>query len=254
MTSKTPLGKLPAAVFGDLDIPRYPQAVIDAFLALEDLTGTVSDAMDELGLCGVVPGCDLPPTLPGRRMAGPALTLRNVEQRDDAYKGAKDRISKMAEIEAHNLAEPGDVLVIEGVVGVSNMGGLSAAIAKRQGEAGAVIDGAIRDVEQSRSQDFPIWSRGVSSITGKWRLETVAINGIVHIRGVQVRPGDLVVADEGAICFIPREAVETVLKRAQEIGEGEARRYRDIQDGMPIPELARRTHVYKFSQDQREAT
>ena len=158
-----------------------------------------------------------------------------------------DRVSKMAEIEAHNLSEPGDVLVIEGVVGISNMGGLSATIAKRQGQAGAVVDGGIRDVEQSRSIGFPLWTRGVSSITGKWRLETIAINGVVRICGVQVRPGDLVVADEGAVCFVPRESVDAVLQRAREIAEGETRRYADINAGVPVPELAKRTNVYKFN-------
>ena len=245
--NKKPLGKIPPNAIELLEISRYPHDVIAGFQALEDLTGTVSDALDELGIEGVVPGCDLVPTLPSARIIGPALTLRNIVQRDSSFKGAKERVSKMAEIEAHNLAQAGDVLVIEGVAGISNMGGLSASIGHREGEVGAIVEGGIRDVQQSRDLGFPIWSRGVTSITGKWRLETVAVNGVVSIRGVQVRPGDLVVADEGAICFIPRESVTAVLKRATEIAEGEARRYADIRAGVPVPELAQRTHVYKFN-------
>lgn len=245
--TKQPIGKVPPETIERLTIDRYPRETIEGFNALGDLTGTVSDAMDELGLDGVVPASVLAPTIPLSRIVGPALTLRNVEQRDNAYKGARERLSKMAEIEAHNLAEAGDVLVIEGVVGVSNMGGLSASIGKRQGEVGAIVDGGVRDIEQQREIGFPVWTRGVSSITGKWRLQTVAINGTVRVCGVQVRPGDLVVADEGAVCFVPREHVAAVLKRAQEIGEGEARRYADINAGMPVPELAMRTHVYKFN-------
>ena len=245
--NKQPLGKIPPAAIELLEFPRYSPDTIEGFRALEDLTGTVSDALDELGIEGVVPGCLLQPTLPSARIVGPALTLRNVVQRDSSFKGARERVSKMAEIEAHNLAEPGDVLVIEGVAGVSNMGGLSASIGCREGEVGAIIDGGIRDVQQSRDLRFPVWSRGASSVTGKWRLETVAVNGVVTICGVQVRPGDLVVADEGAVCFIPREAVTAVLKRAREIAEGEAKRYADIRAGVPVPELAQRTHVYKFN-------
>jgi regulator of RNase E activity RraA len=246
MSDKKPIGKIPPEAILRLDIERYPASIIEGFRALGDLTGTVSDAMDEMGLEGVIPASVLAPTLPRARIVGPALTLRNVEQRDNAYKGAQERISRMAEIEAHNLAEPGDVLVIEGVAGISNMGGLSATIAKRQGEVGAIVDGGVRDVEQQREIGFPVWTRGVSSITGKWRLQTVAVNGTVRVCGVQVRPGDLVVADEGAVCFVPREAVEAVLKRATEIFEGESRRYADINAGVPVPELAMRTHVYKF--------
>ena len=246
MADKELTGKVAREAIVTLDIPRFPADLIEGFRALEDLTGTVSDAMDEMGLAGVVPSSVLKPTLGDARIVGPALTLRNIEQRDQPYKGARDRVSKMAEIEAHNLAKPGDVLVIEGVDGISNMGGISAAIAKRQGEVGAIIDGGIRDVAHSRSIKFPVWSRSISSVTGKWRLQTVAINGPVRINGCQVNSGDLVVADEGAICFVPREHAEAVLKRAQEIGEGEARRYADIDAGVSVPELAKRTHVYKF--------
>ncbi|MBN3729635.1 RraA family protein [Burkholderia sp. Tr-20390] len=245
--TKRPLGKIPREAVLQLTIPRYDRDIIESFHQLEDLTGTVSDALDELGIATVVPGCNLPPNFCSARIVGPALTLRNVEQRDNSYRGAKERVSKMAEIEAHNLAEPGDVLVIEGVVGISNMGGLSVTIAQRQGEVGAIIDGSIRDVQHAREHLFPIWSRGPSSVTGKWRLETVAVNGTVTILGVQVRPGDLVVADEGAVCFIPQDTVQAVLKRAHEIAAGEAKRYADIREGVPVPELAQRTHVYKFT-------
>jgi regulator of RNase E activity RraA len=245
-TEKKLTGKVPREAIALLDIPRYAPEIIEGFKALGDLTGSVSDAMDELGLVGTVPASVLRSTLPNSRIVGPALTLRNIEQAESAYKQARDRVSKMAEIEAHNLAMPGDVLVIEGVDGISNMGGLSATIAKRQGEVGAIIDGGTRDVEQSRSQSFPIWSRSISSITGKWRLQTIAINGPVRIAGVQVWPGDLVIADEGAVCFVPRLSVEAVLKRTKEIVEGEGRRYQDIEAGVPVPELATKTHVYKF--------
>ena len=247
MPEKELTGKVPREAIAMLEIPRYAAEVITAFRALGDMSGTVSDAMDEIGIAGVVPASTLKPTVPGAKLCGPALTLRNVEQRDQAYKGARDRISRMAEIEAHNLAQAGDVLVIEGVDGISNMGGISATIGKRQGEIGAVVDGGVRDVEEQRAIGFPVWSRSISSITGKWRLQTVAINGPVRIAGVQVNAGDLVIADEGAVCFVPRDAVEAVLKRAQEIAEGEARRYADVAAGVPVPELARKTHVYKFT-------
>lgn len=246
MPSKSPIGKIAREAIAMLDIPRYSADIIEGYRLLTDLSGTVSDALDEMGIAAVVPGSVLRPTLPAARIVGPALTLRNIEQKTQPYKGAKDRLSGMAEIEAHNLAEPGDVLVIEGVDGISNMGGISATIAKRQGEAGAIVDGGIRDVEEQRNVGFPIWSRSISSITGKWRLQTVAINTAVRIAGVQVNPGDLVVADEGAVCFVPRDLAEAVLARAKEIAEGEARRYADIRAGVPVPELAARTHVYKF--------
>jgi 4-hydroxy-4-methyl-2-oxoglutarate aldolase len=245
-TEKRLTGKVPREAIRMLEIPRVPKAIIDGFLALGDLSSTVSDAMDEMGLYGVVPASTLRPTIPGSRIVGPAITLRNIEQPFQAYKGAQDRTSRLAEIEGHNLAQPGDILVIEGVADISNMGGISSTIAKRQGEAAAIVDGAIRDVAESVSIGFPRWASSVSPITGKWRIQTVEINGPIRVCGVPVKPGDIVVADDDGVCFVPREHAEVVLRRATEIRAGETRRYNEIRAGVPVPDLAQRTYVYKF--------
>ncbi|NJN64468.1 MAG: hypothetical protein HC882_06030, partial [Acidobacteria bacterium] len=77
---------------------------------------------------------------------------------------------------------------------------------------------AHRDVATSAQHRLSIWARGVSLITGKWRVETVAINGPVQICGVPVNAGDLVVADDNGVCFIPRARISEVLARAQALG------------------------------------
>src|SRR5689334_16245764 len=167
--------------------PRPPDGAIERFLAIGDPTGVVSDAMDELGIpLGVIGASVLRPTIPGTTMVGPALTVRNVLQRADPLEGARHRINRMAEFEAHNLASQGDVLVIQGVARMSNMGGISALTGKRQGEAGAVVMGGVRDISHSRVVGYPVWSSEVSPVTGKWRIETVEINGSVEIGDVRV--------------------------------------------------------------------
>lgn len=235
-------GKIARERIAALDFPRPPREVIESFLALTDLAGTVSDAMDELGIAGAVPGALLEPTLPGARMVGPALTLRNIMQSVPASLGAQRRQSKQADVEAHNLARPGDVLVIEGVPGISSLGGNSATLGKRQGEAGAIVDGGTRDVATSQSIGYPVWARGVTPITGKWRLETVAINGPVQIAGVPVNPGDLVVADANGVCFIPRGRIDEVLARARELSAGEEQRNRDVAAGMSLVDVVNKSY------------
>lgn len=234
-----------------LDIPRPSRETINAFLALTDLAGTVSDAMDELGISGAIPAAVLAPALPGARMAGPALTIRNIMQSVPPTLGAMERKSKQADLEAHNLAQPGDVIVIEGVAGISSLGGNSAALGKRQGEAGAIVDGATRDVATARRLGYPVWARGVSLITGKWRLETVAINGPVQIAGVPVSPGDLAIADDNGVCFVPRNRIQEVLDRASALSAGEEERNRDVAAGLSIAEVANKAYFRKIT--KREA-
>ncbi|MGC2125898.1 MAG: RraA family protein, partial [Xanthobacteraceae bacterium] len=171
------------------------------------------------------------------RVVGRALTVRNVASSAPVPDKVKAGVSGLGEIEAHNLAEPGDVLVVQGVDQVSNLGGMSATIGHRQGEIGAIVDGGARDVDHSRAIGLPVWSRSVSPITGKWRVETVAVNKPVTVCGVTVNPGDVVLADETGICFIPRERAADVLARAQRNAAAEKLREEKIASGTPIAEL-----------------
>jgi 4-hydroxy-4-methyl-2-oxoglutarate aldolase len=236
MTKKT-LGKLPDSAFGVIELPIIPAQIIDGFGSLPDLTGTVSDAMDELGIIGAVPATVLVPRHPAARLVGRALTVRNVAATAFVPDKVKAGISGLGEIEAHNLAEPGDVIVLQGVDLCSNLGGISATIGHRQGERGAIVDGGVRDVDHSRSIGYAIWSRSISPITGKWRVETVAINKPVSICGIAVEPGDLVLADETGVCFVPRTRAAEVLQRAQRSVAAEKQREEKIASGAPVPEL-----------------
>jgi len=60
--AKRLLGKLKPEAVGMLELPRLPREIMDGFRALGDLTGTASDAMDQLGIAGAVPGSDLLPS------------------------------------------------------------------------------------------------------------------------------------------------------------------------------------------------
>lgn len=234
---KKTLGKLEASAFGTLALAALPSEILDGYRALPDLTGMSSDAMDELGIRGVVPAALLRPTDPTARIVGRALTVRNVLANKPVADAVKGGMSMLAEIEAHNLAEPGDILVLQGVDHISNMGSISASIGRRQGELGAIVDGAVRDIDHSREIGYAIWSRSVSPITGKWRIETVAVNQPVSICGITVSPGDLVLADEVGVCFIARERAADVLERAKRIAANEVTRQGKIASGAPMSEL-----------------
>jgi 4-hydroxy-4-methyl-2-oxoglutarate aldolase len=226
-----------------LKTPRPPDGAVERFLAISDPTGLTSDAMDELGVApGVIAASVLKPTIPGTTMVGPALTVRNVVQRIDPLEGARNHVNRMAEFEAHNLASAGDVLVIQGIAQLSNMGGISALTGKRQGEAGAIVMGGIRDIAHSRMVGYPVWASEVSPVTGKWRLETVEINGSVQISEVRVEPGDLVVADDSGVCFIPRDYILEVLELVEKKAKAEEIRCKAIVGGAPVPDISRSTY------------
>jgi 4-hydroxy-4-methyl-2-oxoglutarate aldolase len=229
-----------------MSTPPPPAGAVERFKAIGDPTGVISDAMDELGIpAGVIGASVLKPTMAGTTMVGPALTVRNVLQRIDPLAGARNHVNRMAEFEAHNLATPGDVLVIQGVSAISNMGGISAQTGKRQGEAGAVVMGGIRDIAHSRAVGYPLWASEISPVTGKWRLETVEINGSIQVGEIRVEPGDLVVADDTGVCFIPRDYILEVLELAESKAKAEGLRCKAIDGGIPVPDISRATYGEK---------
>ena len=215
--------------------PKPPEGAVERFLALGECTSLISDVMDELGIpSGTIGASILKPTLPGKLVVGPALTVRNIRQRSDPLR-AGTHVNRMAEFEAHNLAEDGDVLVISGVSGMSNMGGISSYTGQRQGERGAIVMGGVRDVRHSRSIGYPVWASEITPVTGKWRLETVEINGEIQMADVRVNPGDLVVADDTGVCFIPRVDIMRVLELCEKKKNAENKRIEAITQGVPVP-------------------
>jgi 4-hydroxy-4-methyl-2-oxoglutarate aldolase len=231
-------GRLARHQIVTLTLTRVPAALLARYRALDDLTSTVSDTMDMMGVNGVIPASILRPSISGARMVGQAITLRNALVATTAPGMRHAGASRLADIECHNLAEPGDVLVIQGTDGISSMGAFSAHIGKRQGESGAVVDGAVRDIANTRALPYPIWSSGPSPKTGKFRLESVELNGPVLIAGVHVRAGDLVLADDDGICFVPIERAETILHLAERRAVDERERAASIDLGMSVPDLA----------------
>src|SRR3984893_15431029 len=238
-SSKQLTGRVPRGAIGQMEIPRLPGDLLEAYRGLRDLTGMSSDAMDSLGIAGAVPASLLRPTDPRARVVAQAITVLNLARKDSAADAARANDNRLGDIEAHNLAESGDVLVVQGIDGISSMGSISASVGKRQGEAGAIVDGAVRDIDHSRSIGYPVWTSGVSPITGKWRIETIAANKRVSIAGIEVKPGDLVSADECGVCFVPFARAAEVLALAQRLSTAEAARLTKLADGISLADFVK---------------
>lgn len=125
---------------------------------------------------------------------------------------------------ALDMAEPGDVIVVEGSADVTQAvaGELMLLHAQARGIAGFVIDGAIRDLAAFREHDFPCYARG-HTLRGPSKVGPGEINVAVTVGSMPVRPGDLIVGDEDGVIAIPVDQLELVLQgaRKQAAREGE---------------------------------
>ncbi|TKT69440.1 RraA family protein [Aquamicrobium sp. LC103] len=233
-------GQVPQERISKIRFPRPSKEVIAEFEALDDLTTTISDVLDSLGIRGTIAGSHMPPLLPGKKIVGTAVTVRSIPERKTSTQGYIDKdFIQMSTRESYYLGEPGDILVCDfgGNLEVSNMGGQSVTVAKSRGFVGAIVNGAVRDVDTIRNADYPVWCKGVTPITGKFRMQAMELNGPVTVHDIMVEAGDLIVADGSGICAIPFDLIETVLEKVKGILAEEATMRDLIESKRPLDEL-----------------
>jgi regulator of RNase E activity RraA len=195
------------------EIERLPASTIEELRSTRGLSATVSDVLDQLGWSLTVPATLLAPRQPDAVVVGYAITAEYVPTRRRPGSGFATVADVGSEAPppafdpGYRHGESGDVLVLaaHGADGTSVLGGRVARAVRRHGIGGVIADGAVRDLDEILAVGLPVWSRGVTPITGKSRLEQVAINRPVFFAGVQVYPGDLVIADRSGVCFVPSE-------------------------------------------------
>jgi regulator of RNase E activity RraA len=234
------MGLIPIERIKTWQVPRPSKPLLQELLSFDGLTPTLSDILDSMGLTGAVPGSVLKPVLSGKKIAGPVVTLKYIPEQMTPAQSFHDRArAKLADRDAYALTEPGDIVVIDGggTAEVSAMGGLSTTVAKSYGLAGNIVDCGVRDVAEMRKLDYPVWSRGITPITGKFRFEAFEINGPVVCAGIQVSPGDLAVADDTGVVFIPQKFIGEVLRRAIEASKKEEHLMQALEEGSSLTEI-----------------
>ena len=193
-------------------------------------TASISDAMDKLGIpCGLL---GIQAVIPGQKICGEAFTVHYVPC--GMEKGTVGNFI--------DDVKPGQVVVIDnaGRTYCTIWGDIMTFTAKTKGIEGTVIDGVCRDVDGIRKLGYPIYSKGKYMVTGKERVQVDAVNVPVAISGVQVRPGDIILADEsGAVC-IPKERAEEILGIAKHIEEVEQAIIAEVKKGSTLKDARKK--------------
>lgn len=116
---------------------------------------------------------------------------------------------------ALSQGRPQDVIVVDGAGCLSNalVGELMLLQAQRSQVAGFVIDGAVRDVDAFRDENFPCFARGVTH-RGPYKTGPGEMNIPVSVDGLVVSPGDIVIGDADGILAIPQNHASSILNLA----------------------------------------
>lgn len=207
-----------------MEIIALPRETIAAFQQLD--TPGVSDAMDRLGIpCALF---NIKPIVPGTKLCGQAFTVHYT-----ACGQVKGTVGDFLDD-----VQPGQVVVIDngGRMDCTVWGDIMSICASRKGIAGTVIDGVCRDLPAIRELNYPIFSKGYYMSTGKDRVYVDRLNEPVTVSGLQVLPGDLLLADDSGAVVIPCAHAGEILAAAREIAAVEDRIVAQVRAGKLLRE------------------
>ena len=164
------------------------------------------------------------PVWPGAVVIGTALTV-NLRPSDNLFLHR-----------AICQAAPGYVLIAAtgGCTGYAVWGDMMTRAALKAGAAGTVVDGVVRDVDDIREFQYPVFAFG-SVPQGTHRDGPGQINVPIACGGVTVAPGDLVFGNADGVAVVPREIVAEILPLAEKKLAGENARFVEIGQGKLAP-------------------
>jgi 3-hexulose-6-phosphate synthase/6-phospho-3-hexuloisomerase len=184
---------------------------------------SAANLSDALHRAGVLEG--LRPLFRGIKMAGRVLTVRT-------YPGdwAKP-------VEAIDVAQPGDVIVIDaGGIGPAIWGELATHSALQKGVAGVVIEGALRDSGDIVRLGFPAFARLIMPNAGEPR-GFGEIGVPLRIGGTRVETGDYILGDDDGVAVLPQRLAVEYANRAMDVLEKENRIREEIKEGRTLAEV-----------------
>jgi 4-hydroxy-4-methyl-2-oxoglutarate aldolase len=192
-------------------------------------SGVISDAMQRLGLRGWMDG--LHPIGGGERFAvGRARTLLFGPKRGDGA-WSKTMYATIASL------APGEILVF-GAGGTKEnlMGDNMATYAARHGLAAMVTDSPVRDSAGISALAMPVFAAGVA-VRLPLEIEPIALDVCVTCAGAQVRPSDVMVANEDGVLVIPAPRLGDVLHQVEDVLGIETALQAAIASGAPLAEI-----------------
>jgi regulator of RNase E activity RraA len=134
---------------------------------------------------------------------------------------------------------PDNVIVVEQTTGIDAgcWGGLLSLGAKVRNIAGVIADGPVRDIDEARQYEFPVFSTALTARTARGRVVEKGTHVPVQVWGITVNSGDYVIADSSAVIFIRAQDIEGVLEAAEAIARREAAMAKALLAGTPIGQV-----------------
>jgi regulator of RNase E activity RraA len=181
-------------------------------LSTEVSTAQLSDALDAVGRRDQVMAGDIVALARGTRAVGRAATVQFAPVDHDVEEPYEQAIEFIDGLAAGAMA----VIATGGARRSAFWGELFSAAAIGRGAAGVVCDSYVRDSPKVIALGFPAFALGTRPIDFRARMEITSLGEPVVCGGLQVRPGELVLADDDGVVVVPLDVEAQAVALANE--------------------------------------
>ena len=210
-----------------------PAALLSAYRRVE--VASVSDAIEQLSGRQMYMSHRMRPIF-NTKFVGFALTVLLTKEPNDDPNALNGMLAAIDQGSKDSVY----VMVLEDGNDIAGMGGLMGTAMAAREFSGAVIAGGVRDVGYLQKIGFPVYSLGIVPSTSVRHYRFAGSNIPVVCDGVDVKPGDIVVADTDGVVVVPRADAQKVLALAQEMDFKEHSMYAYIEKLKSIEEAVKK--------------
>jgi len=212
--------------------PEGAANLLEGFRHVE--VASVSDAMEQLTGKKMYMTHRMRPIFP-TKFAGYAVTVLLKKEANNDPNALNGMLAAIDQGQKDSVY----VMVVEDGENIAGMGGLMGTAMYAREYAGAVIDGGVRDVAYLKKIGFPVYSLGIVPSTSVHHYRFGGSNIPVTCDGVEVKPGDIVTADQDGVVVVPKAEAAKVLQLAQEMDFKEHSMYAYIEKLKSIVEAVK---------------
>jgi regulator of RNase E activity RraA len=207
--------------------------------ALQQITtGTITTMLLKKGIRHSWMAGAMPLGFSGKRVVGPALTLRFVPVREDL--ATPESWSKPISTRSAIEAMPENCVVVADAMGVTGAGIFGDILCMRmvkRGVSGLITDGVMRDKHGVLATGLPVWCQGVAAPASVNQLTFVGWNEPIACGGCAIFPNDIIVADDDGAVVIPAALVDFIASEGAEHELLESWLVQEVEKGAQLPGL-----------------
>ncbi|KAJ5584523.1 uncharacterized protein N7459_004323 [Penicillium hispanicum] len=164
----------------------------------------------------------------GTSIYGPAITVKMVEAKSPG---------PTPPMHFADANKQGHIMYIQQPKGLYSAcwGGLMSTRAQTLGSLGVMIDGRMRDVQEHRDMEFPVFAKGTSVLGSNTFTRASEINVPLQFKGdLWIYPEDVLVGDENGVVVVPPPLIQQVVELCQERFEIDEKTMTALRAGEPM--------------------